>query len=77
MFQVRFYIVSNRLLIKRQQKLRILEFGYVMIHDQAHTTCTVNTETLLLQVLSLNATEIWVQDIELGLIPSRYVFMYL
>jgi len=63
-----------RLPINRQQKLRTLECGYVMIQDQAHTTCTVNTETPLLLVLSLNAIEIWVQDIEPGLMLSRYWF---
>jgi len=61
-----------RLLINRQPKLRTLECGCVMIQDQVHTTCTVNTETPLLLVPSLNATEIWALDIEPGLMLSRY-----
>lgn len=44
-----------------------------MIHDQVHTTCTVNTETQLLLAPSLSATETWVQDTELELTLSRYV----
>lgn len=62
-----------RLLINRQLKLRTSECGYVMIQDQVHTTCTVNTETPPLLVLSLNVTEIWVLDIEPGLMLSRLV----
>lgn len=64
-----------RLPINRQPKLRTLECGCVMIQDQVHTTCTVNTETPLLLVLSLNATEIWALDIEPGLMLSRYWFL--
>lgn len=64
-----------RLPINHQPKLRTLVCGCVMIQDRVHTTCTVNTETPLLLVPSLNATEIWVLDIEPGLMLSRYWFL--
>lgn len=50
--------------------------GCVMILDQVHITCTVNIETQLLLVLSLNATETWVQDIEQGLMLFRFDYHY-
>lgn len=54
------------------QKSRTLVCGYVMIHDQVHTTCTASTETPLLLAPSLSVTETWEQDIELELMPFRY-----
>lgn len=66
---------SHRLLTNLQQKLRISVYGYVTTRGQVHTTCTVNTETPPLLVLSLNVTETWVQDTELGLMLSRYEFL--
>lgn len=71
-FMLIMLFLSHRLLTNLQQKLRISVYGYVMIHGQVHTTCTVNTETPLLLAPSLNAIETWVQDIELELMLSRY-----
>lgn len=68
--------VFFRLPINLQPKLKTLEFGYVMIQDQVHITCTVNTEIPLLLVLSLNAIEIWVQDTGPGLMLFRYALFF-
>lgn len=79
MLKLSLFVLINlfyfRSLTNLQLKLRTLVCGYVTIHDQAHITCTVSTETPLLLVLSLSVTEIWEQDIELEPMLFRYVFI--
>lgn len=69
-------IFFHRLPINLQPKLKTLECGYVMIQDQVHITCTVNTEIPLLLALSLNAIEIWVQDTGPELMLFRYLLFF-
>ena len=58
-----------------QPKSRTLASGCVTIPVPVPTTCTVNTVTCLLVVLSPNATVIWVLVIEPELTASRQVLI--